>query len=75
MKHAYVTPRITVIEAENTELLAGSKWRYWRYSGEEYFERDYDERQSSNYERLWKFEDGHLTDPKRKAGLLKATRS
>lgn len=34
-------------------MLAGSKWRYWRYIGDEYFERDYDERQSNNYEKWY----------------------
>lgn len=59
----YIPPRVTTIHSDNTQMLAGSKWRYWRYIGGEYFERDYDERQSNNYEKLWKMQDGHLTDP------------
>lgn len=54
----YVAPRITVIKPDDAQLLAGSKWRYWRYAGDEYFERDYDERQSSTYEKIWKFKTG-----------------
>ncbi len=63
MRKTYIVPRITIIHSDSSQMLAGSKWRYWRYSGDEYFERDYDERQSNNYEKLWKMHDGHLTDP------------
>lgn len=68
MKLKYEKPYIELVNCENSNFMSGSnkgKWHYTREIGGEVFDYYSDERENSNWEKMWNGYGmhGHLYDP------------